>query len=71
VASDPSPASLAKKTIQYAEAKMAYCQALRTAMPELIDIATGRQARPLSLEILPRRSRWQVKCRNMWRTLRR
>src|SRR5258707_15541607 len=50
VESDPSPVRLAEKTIKYAEAKTAYCQSLRAAMPELINIATGRQARPLELD---------------------
>jgi hypothetical protein len=45
VQNNPSPARL-EKTVEYAKAKTAYCQALRAAMPELIDIATGRQARP-------------------------
>jgi hypothetical protein len=43
-------AVFAANTIAYAEAKTAYCQALRAAMPELINIATGRQARPPELD---------------------
>jgi hypothetical protein len=50
VQSNPSPARLAEKTIEYAKAKTAYCQALRAAMPELINIATGRQAWPSELD---------------------
>ena len=50
IQSNPSPARLAEKTIEYAQAKTAYCQALRAAMPELINIATGRQARPPELD---------------------
>jgi hypothetical protein len=50
VQSDPVSDKLDEKTIEYAKAKTAYCQALRAAMPELIDIATGRQARPLELD---------------------
>jgi hypothetical protein len=44
--SDPSPAELAEKTIDYAEAKTAYFEALRAEVPELVNIATGREARP-------------------------
>src|SRR6516164_4677570 len=50
IQSNPSPARLAEKTIEYAQAKTAFCQALRAAMPELINIATGRQARPPELD---------------------
>src|SRR5215831_13381236 len=50
IQSNPSPARLAEKTIEYAQAKTAYCQALRAAMPELINIATGRQAPPPELD---------------------
>jgi hypothetical protein len=50
VQNNPSPARLAEKTVEYAKAKTAYCQALRAAMPELINIATGRQARPPELD---------------------
>jgi hypothetical protein len=42
LASSPSPTVFAANTIAYAEAKTAYCQALRAAMPQLINIATGR-----------------------------
>ena len=43
---DPSPAELAEKTIYYAEAKTAYFNALRAELPELMKIATGKEARP-------------------------
>ena len=39
--SDPSPAEIAEKTTDYAEAKAAYFKALRAKLPELIKIATG------------------------------
>jgi hypothetical protein len=44
--SDPSPATLAESTIAYASAKISYYTALRAAMPELANIATGREPRP-------------------------
>ena len=44
--SDPSPATLAENTIAYADAKISYYAALREAMPDLANIATGRQLRP-------------------------
>ena len=44
--SDPSPATLAENTIAYASAKISYYTALRAAMPELANIATGREPRP-------------------------
>jgi hypothetical protein len=44
--SNPSPAELAGKTIDYAVAKEAYFKALRAETPELLKIATGREARP-------------------------
>ena len=43
---ETSPAELAEKTIEYAEAKTAYFAALRVAAPELPNIATGKEARP-------------------------
>jgi hypothetical protein len=46
VQSDPKPARFAASTIAYAKAKTAYFQALRTAAPELMIIATGKEARP-------------------------
>src|SRR5271166_5060110 len=48
--SDPSPAELAEKTIDYAKAKAAYFKALRAEVPELMKIATGKEARPPELE---------------------
>ena len=47
---DPSPAVLAEKTIDYAEAKESYFNALRAEMPELIKIATGGESRPAELD---------------------
>ena len=44
--SGPSPAELAEKTIDYAEAKTAYFNALRAELPDLMKIATGKEARP-------------------------
>jgi hypothetical protein len=47
---NPSPAELAEKTIDYAEAKEAYFKALRDELPELTKIATGKEARPPELD---------------------
>jgi hypothetical protein len=44
--SNPLPAVLAEKTIDYAEAKTAYFKALRAEVPELMKFATGKEARP-------------------------
>jgi hypothetical protein len=44
--SDPSPATLAQNTIAYADTKFSYYTTLREAMPELDNIATGRELRP-------------------------
>jgi hypothetical protein len=44
--SDPSPATLAQNTLSYATAKISYYSALRAAMPELANIATGRKFQP-------------------------
>ena len=44
--SDPSAAALAENTVAYAAAKISYYNALRAAMPELTNIATGREPRP-------------------------
>ena len=41
--SDPSPAELAEKTIDYAEAKTAYFNALRAELTELMKIPTGKE----------------------------
>jgi hypothetical protein len=46
VQNDPLPAEFVEKSIAYAEAKTA----LREAMPELINIATGKESRPVQLE---------------------
>ena len=48
--SDPSPAELAEKTIDYSEAKTAYFKALRAEVPELTKIATGKEKRPPELD---------------------
>jgi len=48
--SNPSPAEFAGKTIDYAEAKEAYFDALRVEVPELVKIATGKEARPPELD---------------------
>jgi hypothetical protein len=47
--SNPSPAEFAEKTIDYAEAKAAYFNALRAEMPELRKIATGKEPSPPEL----------------------
>jgi hypothetical protein len=52
--SDPSPAELVEKTIDYAEAKEAYFKALRAEVPELMRIAMGQETRPPELEPLRR-----------------
>jgi hypothetical protein len=46
VQGDPSPTELAEKTFEYAQAKTGYFKALREAVPELMNIAMGREARP-------------------------
>jgi hypothetical protein len=48
--SNPSPAELAEKTIDYAEAKEAYFKALRAEMPELMKIATGKEEQPPEMD---------------------
>jgi hypothetical protein len=48
--SDPAPTEFAKKTISYADAKISYYHALRAAMPELTNIATGREPRPQEVD---------------------
>jgi hypothetical protein len=50
VQSDPSPTDFAEKTIAYAKAKAAYFIALRAAMPELENFATGKEPRPRALD---------------------
>jgi hypothetical protein len=47
---DPLPAAFAEKTVAYAEANVAYFAALREEMPELINIASGKEPRPLQLD---------------------
>jgi hypothetical protein len=48
--SDPSPADLAENTVAYADAKISYYNALRAAMPDLTNIATGREPRPQEVD---------------------
>jgi hypothetical protein len=48
--SNPSPAEFAEKTIDYAEAKEAYLKALREEAPEMMKIATAKEARPPELD---------------------
>jgi hypothetical protein len=43
--SDSSPAELAEKTIDHAEAREAYFKALRAKVPELMNIAMGKERR--------------------------
>jgi hypothetical protein len=45
VQGEQSPAVFAEKTVSYARAKTAYFNALRDAVPELMAIATGKEAR--------------------------
>jgi hypothetical protein len=52
IESDSSLVDFARNTIAYAQTKKAYFAALREEMPELINIATGRQARPLELDTI-------------------
>jgi hypothetical protein len=51
VQNDPTPTTLAEKTISYAKAKTAYFTALREAVPELEDIATSQEARPPEVDM--------------------
>jgi hypothetical protein len=53
VQSDISATQLVEETVSYAKAKIAYFNALRAEMPEMIDIATGRQRRPTDLDKFP------------------
>src|SRR5271165_728228 len=48
--SNQSAAELAEKTIDYAVSKTAYFRALRAEVPELMKIATGKEARPPELD---------------------
>ena len=53
VQSDISATQLVEKTVSYAKAKTAYFNALRAEIPEMTDIATGRQPRPSDLDKFP------------------
>ena len=53
VQGDISPAELVERTVSYAKAKTAYFNALRAEVPEMTDIATGRQPRPSDLDKFP------------------
>jgi len=53
VQGDTSPAELVERTLSYAKAKTAYFNALRAEIPEMTDIATGRQPRPSDLDKFP------------------
>jgi len=46
----PAPAEFAEKIRAYAEAKIAYFTALRGELPELINIATGKEPRPVQFD---------------------
>jgi hypothetical protein len=48
--SKPSPATIARRTIDYATAKEAYFQALRAEAPEIMNIVTGKKENPLELD---------------------
>ena len=50
VQNDPAPTEFAEKRLAYAEAKVAYFTALRDEMPELTNIASGKEPRPLQLD---------------------
>jgi hypothetical protein len=50
VQGDISATQLVEKMVSYAKAKTAYFNALRAEMPEMTDIATGRQPRPSDLD---------------------
>ncbi len=47
----PTPTILAEQTISYAKAKTSYFTALRDAVPELEDIATGQEAKPPDVDM--------------------
>jgi hypothetical protein len=53
VPSDISATQLTEKMVSYAKAKTAYFNGLRTEMPEMTDIATGREPRPPDLDKFP------------------
>jgi hypothetical protein len=69
--SDPSPADLAEKTIDYAEAKAAYFEALRAEMQELMKIATGKEARSPELDTFAAAFAVAGEDQERWRTNRR
>jgi hypothetical protein len=48
--SDPAPTEFAEKTVAYADAKISYYTKLRAAMPELTNIAMGREPRPQEVD---------------------
>jgi hypothetical protein len=50
VENDPSCAEFAEQTIAYAVAKADYYKILASSIPELTEIATGRQTRPPELD---------------------
>ena len=52
IARGPSLIEFVAKTIVYAQAKTAYFNALRDAAPELMNIATGKEARPPELDAM-------------------
>jgi hypothetical protein len=51
VQGDPTPTEFAQKTVAYAKAKTAYFTALREAVPELEDIATGQEPKPPEVDM--------------------
>ncbi len=51
VQGDPSPTDFAGKTVAYADAKISYYNALRAAMPDLANIATGKEPRPPEVDM--------------------
>jgi hypothetical protein len=53
VQGNTSPAELVERTLSYAKAKTAYFNALRAEIPEMTDIATGRQPRPSDFGQIP------------------
>ena len=65
-----APAEFAEKTVAYAEAKVAYFRALRDEMPELLNIASGKEPRPLQLDRFAERSRLLEKNRKRRQTKR-
>ena len=69
--SNPSPAELAEKTVDYAEAKEAYFKALRAEVPELLKLPRAGRRGPRNWTPSPRRSRWRAKNRRWLRTKRR